>query len=78
MTSSSPSTYADTVALQPVSVLNTEQIFLSQLLKLHHAFLRLRIVLEHISTQQGLEAGQQCGPTVAATITAQSPLDDCR
>ena len=68
--SSSPSGFADADGSRPVSVLNAEHAFIPQLLELHRAFPHLRIVLEHVSTQQGLEAVRQCGPTVAATITA--------
>lgn len=47
-----------------VTVLNAEPLFVPQLHKLHAAFPELRIVLEHVSTRQGLEAVRQCGPTV--------------
>lgn len=53
-----------------VTVLNAEPLFLPTLHKLHAAFPRLRIVLEHCSTSEALEAVRACGPTVAATITA--------
>ncbi|RDL40863.1 Dihydroorotase, homodimeric type [Venustampulla echinocandica] len=52
------------------TALNAEHKFLPQLHKLHAAFPRLRIVLEHVSTRAGLDAVRQCGPTVAGTITA--------
>lgn len=32
--------------------------------KIHSAFPSLRIVLEHISTREGLEIVRQCGPVV--------------
>ncbi|KAL9032651.1 MAG: hypothetical protein Q9180_006380 [Flavoplaca navasiana] len=53
-----------------VEVLKAEAAFVPTLHRLHAAFPRLRIVLEHVSTAQGVEAVRQCGPTVAATITA--------
>ncbi|KAL8998207.1 MAG: hypothetical protein Q9169_002692 [Polycauliona sp. 2 TL-2023] len=53
-----------------VEVLQAEAAFVPTLQRLHAAFPRLRIVLEHVSTAKGIEAVRQCGPTVAATITA--------
>lgn len=49
---------------------NAETMFLPMLNKLHKEFPRLRIVLEHCSTHEALNAVRACGPTVAATITA--------
>ena len=51
-------------------VLNAESRFLPHLHKLHSAFPRLRIVLEHATTRAAVEAVKSCGPTVACTITA--------
>ncbi|KAF2090895.1 Dihydroorotase [Saccharata proteae CBS 121410] len=53
-----------------VTVLNAEARFLPTLHKLHAQFPRLRIVLEHCTTAAAVEVVRQCGPTVAATITA--------
>jgi dihydroorotase len=53
-----------------IHVLNAEPHFLPHLLKLHAAFPRLRIVLEHATTRAAVEAVKACGPTVACTITA--------
>ncbi|KAL8803402.1 MAG: hypothetical protein Q9182_003200 [Xanthomendoza sp. 2 TL-2023] len=53
-----------------VAVLGAEAAFVPTLQKLHTQFPKLRIVLEHVSTREGLEAVRKCGPTVAATITA--------
>ncbi|KAL8647556.1 MAG: hypothetical protein Q9226_006385 [Calogaya cf. arnoldii] len=53
-----------------IEVLQAEAAFVPTLHRLHAAFPRLRIVLEHVSTAKGVEAVRQCGPTVAATITA--------
>jgi dihydroorotase len=47
-----------------VTVLNAEPLFIPQLAKLHKAFPKLRIILEHVSTRQGLEAVRACGPNV--------------
>ncbi|KAF8351152.1 hypothetical protein F5887DRAFT_1058094 [Amanita rubescens] len=51
-------------------VLNAEPQFLPHLFKIHAAFPRLRIVLEHATTRAAVEAVKSCGPTVACTITA--------
>lgn len=47
-----------------VTVLNAEPLFIPQLAKLHAAFPKLRIILEHVSTKQGLDAVRACGPNV--------------
>jgi dihydroorotase len=52
------------------TVLNAEEKFLPTLLDLHQRFPKLRIVLEHCTTAAAVEVVKQCGPTVAATITA--------
>ncbi|KAG6878254.1 hypothetical protein C0993_010026 [Termitomyces sp. T159_Od127] len=57
-------------ASENTHVLNAEPKFLPHLLKLHAAFPRLRIVLEHATTRAAVEAVKSCGPTVACTITA--------
>jgi dihydroorotase len=48
-----------------VTVLNAEPLFIPQLAKLHAAFPKLRIILEHVSTKQGLDAVRACGPNVS-------------
>jgi len=53
-----------------VTTVNAEEKFLPTLHKLYAAFPRLRIVLEHCSTREALNAVRACGPTVAAMITA--------
>ena len=53
-----------------VTVLGAEAAFLPTLRRLHAAFPRLRIVLEHATTAAALAAVRACGPTVAATVTA--------
>uniref|UniRef100_A0A8H8CJQ0 dihydroorotase n=1 Tax=Psilocybe cubensis TaxID=181762 RepID=A0A8H8CJQ0_PSICU len=44
--------------------------FLPHLFKIHNAFPKLRIVLEHATTRAAVEAVKKCGPTVACSITA--------
>lgn len=53
-----------------ITVLNAEEAFLPTLLDLHTRFPRLRIILEHCTTAAAIEAVQNCGDNVAATITA--------
>ncbi|KAJ8086303.1 dihydroorotase [Marasmius tenuissimus] len=53
-----------------IHIINAEPSFLPHLLKLHEAFPKLRIVLEHATTRAAVEAVKSCGPTVACTITA--------
>ncbi|PPQ83287.1 hypothetical protein CVT25_004026 [Psilocybe cyanescens] len=53
-----------------IHVLNAEPSFLPHLIKIHLAFPKLRIVLEHATTRAAVEAVKKCGPTVACTITA--------
>lgn len=53
-----------------VTIRNAEEKFLPTLRGLHSEFPNLRIVLEHCSTREALDAVRACGPTVAATITA--------
>ena len=55
---------------EAVTVLTAEAAFLPTLHRIHGAFPRLRIVLEHATTAAALAAVRACGPTVAATITA--------
>ncbi|KZT41103.1 Dihydroorotase [Sistotremastrum suecicum HHB10207 ss-3] len=53
-----------------VCVLNAEERFLPQLVKLHKRFPALRIVLEHATTRAAVEVVKSLGDTVACTITA--------
>lgn len=53
-----------------ISALDAEAEFIPQLYKIHNTFPRLRVVLEHVSTREGVEAVRRCGSTVKATITA--------
>jgi len=55
---------------QNTCVLNAEEKFLPHLKKLHQAFPKLRIVLEHATTRAAVEAVKSLGSTVACTITA--------
>ncbi|KAH7887978.1 Dihydroorotase [Phlebopus sp. FC_14] len=57
-------------AVSNICVLNAEENFLPHLRKLHEAFPRLRIVLEHATTRAAVEAVKSLGDTVACTITA--------
>lgn len=50
--------------------LDREKDFLATLIKIAKDFPRLRIVMEHISTKESVEAVKSLPPTVAATITA--------
>ncbi len=51
-------------------VLDAEERFLGELERLHRAFPRLRIVLEHVTSAAAVACVQRLGDTVAATITA--------
>ena len=51
-----------------ITVMNAEPRFLPQLFKLHKAFPKLRIVLEHVSTEEGIEAVRLCGSTVGRIL----------
>ncbi|KAK0565295.1 dihydroorotase [Tilletia horrida] len=62
-----------------ICVLNAEALFLEHLHKLHAAFPRLRIILEHATTRAAVEAVKKCGDTVGCTITPhhlQLTVDD--
>jgi len=50
-------------------VWNAESKFLPKLLEIHRRFPKLRIILEHATTRDAVEAVKACGPTVACTIT---------
>ena len=54
---------------EAITVLNAEKKFLPTLHELHAAFPCLRIVLEHATSREAIEAVEACGPTVAGTIT---------
>ena len=53
-----------------IHVLNAEQEFLPTLLDLHDRFPKLRIILEHCTSEAAINTVLKCEPTVAATITA--------
>jgi dihydroorotase len=51
---------------------NAEQAFLPMLLKIHKCFPSLRIVLEHCTTSDAVEAVLACGPSVGGTNQSSS------
>ncbi|EMR09691.1 dihydroorotase, homodimeric type [Pneumocystis murina B123] len=55
---------------EDVTVLTAEQAFLPILYKLHELFPKLKIVLEHCTTKEAIEAIEKCGDNVSGTITA--------
>jgi dihydroorotase len=58
-----------------VDVFDRERVFIDRhLVALTRAFPRLRVVLEHVTTQEGVSFVEQAGPTVAATVTAHHLL----
>ncbi|KAI8818292.1 uncharacterized protein EV422DRAFT_177650 [Fimicolochytrium jonesii] len=52
-----------------ICIMNAEEKFLTHLRTLHAAFPKLRIVLEHATTQAAVETVKSLGDTVACTIT---------
>ncbi|CDZ96534.1 dihydroorotase [Phaffia rhodozyma] len=52
-----------------ICVLNAEETFLAHLFKIHKAFPKLKIVLEHATTAAAVAAVKQCGDTVGCSIT---------
>ncbi|TVY49564.1 putative dihydroorotase [Lachnellula occidentalis] len=53
-----------------ITILNAESNFLPTLKSLHARFPKLKIVLEHCTTKDAIEAVRECGPNVVGTITA--------
>jgi dihydroorotase len=53
-----------------ITILNAESSFLPTLKSLHERFPKLKIVLEHCTTKDAIEAVKACGDTVVGTITA--------
>ncbi|KAJ5041208.1 uncharacterized protein L3040_005759 [Drepanopeziza brunnea f. sp. 'multigermtubi'] len=53
-----------------ITILNAESTFLPTLKGLHEKFPNLKIVLEHCTTKEAVEAVNDCGPNVVGTITA--------
>jgi dihydroorotase len=51
-----------------ITVLNAESSFLV-LKSLHAKFPKLKIVLEHCTTKEAIEAVKECSPKVVGTIT---------
>lgn len=52
-----------------ICVMNAEEKFLPELKKLHLAFPKLKIVLEHATTKNAVDMVKSLGDTVACTIT---------
>ncbi|WYZ41614.1 hypothetical protein EsH8_V_000509 [Colletotrichum jinshuiense] len=52
-----------------ITTLNAESKFLPTLKALHAKYPKLRIILEHCTTAEAVEAVKSCGPNVAGTIT---------
>jgi dihydroorotase len=58
-----------------VDVFDREAVFIERhLLPLARAFPQLRLVLEHVTTREGVAFVEQAGPNIAATITAHHLL----
>lgn len=53
-----------------ITILNGESKFLPTLKSLHAKFPKLKIVLEHCTTKEAVEAVKACGDNVVGTITA--------
>ncbi|TIC92591.1 putative dihydroorotase [Colletotrichum higginsianum] len=52
-----------------ITTLNAESKFLPTLKALHAKYPKLRIILEHCTTAEAVEAVKACGPNVSGTIT---------
>ncbi|KAI7852815.1 dihydroorotase, homodimeric type [Circinella umbellata] len=52
-----------------ICVMNAEERFLPQLEKIHHAFPKLKVVLEHATSKAAVETVKRCGDTVGCSIT---------
>ena len=52
-----------------ITILNAESSFLPTLKSLHAKFPKLKIVLEHCTTKEAIEAVKKCGDNVVGTIT---------
>ena len=58
-----------------VDIFDREAVFIERhLLPLTRAFPKLRMVLEHVTTKEGVAFVEQAGPNIAATITAHHLL----
>ena len=67
--------HGEAVSSPGVTVLNAEKGFIPTLYKLHEAFPRLRIILEHVSTREGIEAVRRCGATVCSSLIGSCTMD---
>ena len=66
----SPSPDQTISQMNSTTVLTAESSFLPTLKSIHEKFPNLRIVLEHCTTSDAIDAVLSCGPNVAGTITA--------
>ncbi|CAN8106383.1 unnamed protein product [Discula destructiva] len=57
-------------AKKNITIMNAEASFLPTLKTIHEKFPKLRIVLEHCTTEDAVNAVKACGDTVVGTITA--------
>jgi dihydroorotase len=58
-----------------VDIFDREKVFIDEvLIPTLHRYPKLRVVLEHITTKEGVQAAASFGPRVAATITPQHLL----
>lgn len=57
-----------------ITIMNAEASFLPTLRTIHERFPRLKIVLEHCTTEDAVRAVEACGDTVVGTITAHHLL----
>lgn len=57
-------------AKKNITIMNAESSFLPTLKTIHEKFPKLRIVLEHCTTEDAVNAVKACGDTVVGTLTA--------
>ena len=67
--------HGEAVSSPGITVLNAEREFIPTLHKLHKAFPSLRIILEHVSTREGIEAVRRCGATVFSSLIGSCIMD---
>lgn len=57
-------------AKKNITIMNAESSFLPTLKEIHTKFPKLKVVLEHCTTEDAVRAVEACGDTVVGTITA--------